>query len=90
VIHAIGYLGSAGAAVMWMPQAWRAIRNRRDVALLNGISPLAYLTALVFNALLLTYGLVNDAGPVAVAGAINLVCAFVIVVVIARARGAAT
>jgi hypothetical protein len=42
--------------------------------------------AMVFNALLVSYGLLNHAGPVMLAGCINLVCASVIVSVLLRAR----
>jgi hypothetical protein len=86
VIQIVGYLGSAGAAVMWLPQTIRAVRHRRHAALLAGISPGAYIGAIVFNALLLTYGLVSSAGPVVVAGAVNLACAAVIVSVLLAAR----
>lgn len=89
VIEAVGYVGSAGAAMMWMPQAARALRNRRHAAGLDGISAAAYVWAIAFNALLLSYGLLGRAAPVVVAGAINLGCATVIAVVVLLARRAA-
>lgn len=84
MIEAIGYVGSAGAATMWLPQTARAIQHRHDAATLAGLSLRAYLTAVVFNALLLAYGLAMHAHPVTLAGAVNLVCATVIVSVLAR------
>jgi uncharacterized protein with PQ loop repeat len=86
VIEVIGYVGSAGAAVMWLPQVVRALRNRNDVDALAGISALAYLTAVLFNGLLLSYGVVSHAAPVMVAGAVNLTCALLIVALLVRAR----
>jgi uncharacterized protein with PQ loop repeat len=86
VIQLIGYLGSLGAAVMWMPQVARAVRHRHDFEVLAGISLASYLIAVVFNALLVTYGALNHADPVALAGCVNLLCATVIVVVVARSR----
>jgi uncharacterized protein with PQ loop repeat len=86
VVQAVGYLGSAGAAVMWVPQALRAVRHRRQAPALAGISPAAYLLAMAFNALLLTYGLLTHARPVVLAGSINLACATVIVTVLVLAR----
>lgn len=88
MIQVVGYLGSAGAAVMWIPQAHRAIRLRRQAAALAGISLAAYLWATVFNALLLTYGLMSHAGPVVLAGSVNLACAAVIVTTLVAARRA--
>jgi hypothetical protein len=38
---------------MWLPQAWRVHRHRRDPAVLAGVSVLAYGTAVLFNGLLL-------------------------------------
>lgn len=90
MIQVVGYLGSLGAAVMWIPQTHRAVRSRRDLATLAGISLTAYAVAAVFNALLFAYGLVSDAGPVVVAGAVNLVCATVIVSILVTSRRAAT
>jgi uncharacterized protein with PQ loop repeat len=86
VIQTIGYLGSAGAAVMWVPQAVRAVRARHDAAVLAALSPAAYLVAIAFNALLLVYGLSVAARPVEVAGAVNLLCAGTIVAVLVSAR----
>lgn len=89
MLQAIGYVGSAGAALMWVPQAFRVMRNRRDADALVGISLVAYLGAVVFNALLLSYGIVSKATPVVVAGTANLLCAAVIVTVLVRSRGVA-
>jgi len=86
VLDAFGYLASVGAAVMWMPQAWRAVRLRHDAQALASISTLAYLTAVVFNALLVTYGLLNHAAPVVVAGGVNVVCAGAIVGIVLPSR----
>lgn len=86
VIQVVGYLGSVGAAVMWMPQVGRVIRFRHSATALRAVSLGTYLFAIGFNALLLTYGLLNRAEPVAAAGMINLCCAAVIVVVLLRAR----
>ena len=86
MIELVGYLGSLGAALMWLPQTFRAVRHRRDAQVLHGISAPTYLTAIVFNALLLTYGLLQDAAPVALAGSINLACAAVITTVVLSAR----
>lgn len=90
MIEAVGYLGSAGAAVMWLPQTARALRGRHDAAALSALSPVAYLTAIVFNALLLGYGLSTQARPVELAGAVNLTCATTIVAVLAASRRRAT
>jgi uncharacterized protein with PQ loop repeat len=86
VIEAVGYIGSVGAAVMWMPQVRRVVRLRHRAAALRGMSVAGYLVAIVFNALLLAYGFLNQAVPVAVAGVVNLGCAAVIVVLLMRAR----
>jgi uncharacterized protein with PQ loop repeat len=86
VIQTVGYLGSAGAAIMWVPQAFRAVRHRRDAAMLAGISTVAYVVAMAFNALLFTYGLLSDAGPVELAGCLNFLCAGVIVSVVVLSR----
>ena len=88
MLEAIGYIGSAGAATMWIPQAVRAWRHRHDPHALQGISGSAYAVALVFNVLLLTYGITTDAPPVVVAAAVNLVCAFAIVSIVRMARWA--
>jgi uncharacterized protein with PQ loop repeat len=87
MVHAVGYFGSAGAAVMWIPQAVRAVRLRRQTAALAGISLAAYVMAMVFNALLLSYGLLASAGPVVLAGCVNLACATVITSVLLLSRG---
>lgn len=93
MIEVVGYVGSAGAATMWLPQAARAVRHRHDDERLASLSLATYAVALVFNSLLLTYGLVHDARPVVVAGVVNLGCAAVIVTVLGarrvRARGVA-
>jgi hypothetical protein len=74
---------------MWLPQAFRAVRFRADPDAIGGISATTYVCAMVFNALLLMYGLVNHASPVAVAGTVNLACAIVIVTVVYLARRSA-
>ncbi len=81
MLEAIGYVGSAGAATMWLPQAARAWRHRRDADKLGGLSFTAYGVAIIFNALLLTYGVTTDAPPVIVAACVNLLCALVIVAI---------
>lgn len=86
-IEAIGFVGSAGAAVMWVPQALRVLRLRRTGMTLQGVSPAAYAVAIVFNALLVWYGLTERAVPVVVAGTVNLLCAAVIVGALALPRG---
>jgi hypothetical protein len=45
VIEIIGYLASAGAMAMWLPQVLRAVRFRRNAHALTGISRLAYSLA---------------------------------------------
>ena len=90
MIEVVGYVGSAGAATMWLPQAARAIRHRRDEVRLASLSLTTYAVALVFNALLLTYGLVHHAPPVVVAGMVNLVCAVVIVTILSARRNRTT
>lgn len=86
MIEVVGYVGSAGAASMWLPQAARALRHRHRPDLLASISVTTYLVAVVFNLLLIAYGLTRSATPVVVAGAANLVCASVIVAVLVRSR----
>lgn len=71
---------------MWVPQAVRAVRHRHQLDVLAGISLVSFTTAIVFNALLLSYGWVSDALPVVLAGAVNLACATVIVAVVLWAR----
>src|SRR5205085_299380 len=68
VVDLIGYLASLGAVSMWVPQAVRAHRRRHDPAALAGLSLLAFGTAVVFNGLLLAYGIGSDSMPVAVSG----------------------
>lgn len=64
---------------MWVPQAARVVRLRRAALALQGVSPSAYAVAMVFNVLLAWYGVTEHAVPVVCAGAINVVCATVIV-----------
>ncbi|TWG98516.1 hypothetical protein L615_000300000080 [Nocardioides sp. J9] len=78
MVEAIGYVGSAGAATMWIPQAVRAVRHRADPQALAALSRTTYLVAVVFNVLLASYGLAMEARPVVLAGAVNLCCASVI------------
>ncbi len=73
MVGVVGYLASLGAMSMWVPQAWRVHRHRRDAAVLAGVSVPAYATAVVFNALLLAYGVGSASAPVALSGAVNLV-----------------
>jgi uncharacterized protein with PQ loop repeat len=87
LIQAIGFVGSAGAAVMWVPQAARVLRLRRAGVALQGISLTAYAVAIVFNALLAWYGATEHAVPVVVAGSVNLLCAAVIVSALLLPRG---
>ena len=84
MIDAVGYLASVGAACMWLPQTVRAFRLRHAETALEGLSLSAYAVAVVFNTLLLTYGTVEHARPVQVAGALNLLCAAVIVGLLVR------
>lgn len=86
MVTLVGYLASLGAVSMWVPQAWRVHTHRHDAAVLAGVSVLAYGTAVVFNALLLAYGLGTASGPVAVSGAVNLVLSIFIVAVVGRGR----
>lgn len=86
MIEAIGYVGSAGAATMWVPQAVQAVRHRRDPAALEALSLLSYGVAMVFNVLLATYGSLEHARPVILAGVVNLLCSTVIVTVLVTAR----
>ena len=89
MIQVVGYLASVGAGLMWLPQAWRAVRLRHDAHALAGISTVAYLTAVAFNVLLLTYGVLNGAPPVVVAGSVNVLCATVIVAIVLPRRRSA-
>lgn len=86
MFEAIGYVGAAGSASMWAPQAVRVVRLRRDARALAGISASAYAIAMVFNVLLVAYGAREHAVPVVVAGAVNLGCATLIFVMLQRAR----
>lgn len=86
MISAIGYLASVGALFMWWPQSWRVVAHRHDARSLEGISPGAFSTAMVFNALLLTYGVGTDGVPVIVAGSVNFAMSSCIVAVLAWAR----
>lgn len=79
MFEAVGYIGSAGAATMWIPQAVRTWRHRRDTVALRGVSFPAYGVALLFNALLLAYGITTDAPPVIIAASVNFACAAFIV-----------
>lgn len=86
VVEAVGYVGSAGAASMWVPQAVRALRHRAAGDELSGLSLGGYSVAIAFNALLIAYAVLSHAAPVLVAGCVNLVCAAVIVVTLTRPR----
>jgi uncharacterized protein with PQ loop repeat len=86
MIDAIGYLASLGALLMWLPQGWRVIRHRRDPKDLAAISVAAYYTGMLFNALLLVYGIGTHAIPVVVAACVNLVMSLLIVTVVTRSR----
>ena len=86
MIDAIGYLASLGALLMWLPQGWRVIHHRQEVQELAGISIAAYSTGMLFNALLLVYGIGTSGIPVIVAACVNLVMSSLIVTVVTRAR----
>jgi uncharacterized protein with PQ loop repeat len=86
VIDAIGYLASLGALLMWLPQGWRVIHHRSDEETLAGVSIAAYGAGMLFNALLLIYGIGTSAIPVIAAACVNLVMSSLIVSVVARAR----
>ena len=88
MVGLVGYLASLGAISMWMPQAVRVHRHRHDAAVLAGVSVLAYATAMVFNGLLLAYGVGSDSVPVALSGGVNLVMSAFIVAVLSRRRAA--
>ena len=89
MIEVVGYVGSAGAALMWLPQASRALAGRRDPAAVAGISPASYLLAMLFNALLTAYGALEHATPVVVAGCVNFCCAIAILTAISLSRRSA-
>jgi len=86
VIEAIGFLASIGAVSMWLPQALRAYRQRHDAATLAGLSVTAFSVAVLFNALLLVYGIGTDSAPVALSGGANFVMSALIVAIVARGR----
>ena len=79
MIEFVGYLASAGAIAMWLPQVARAFLNRTNPSYLHAISASAYSVAIAFNALLIAYGTLVGSVPVVCAGAVNLVCAAVII-----------
>jgi hypothetical protein len=79
VTELVGYLASAGAIAMWLPQVTRAFLNRTNPAYIHAISTSAYSLAIAFNALLITYGTFTHSIPAVCAGAVNLVCAAVII-----------
>ena len=86
MIELVGYVGSVGAALMWLPQASRAVAGRRDPTAVAGISPTSFLLAMLFNALLASYGTLEHATPVVVAGCVNFCCAVAIMTSIAASR----
>jgi uncharacterized protein with PQ loop repeat len=86
MIDAIGYLASLGALLMWLPQGWRVIHQRHDGESLAGISVAAYYAGMLFNALLLVYGIGTNGVPVVVAACVNLVMSMLIVTVVTKAR----
>lgn len=86
MFEAVGYVGAVGSASMWAPQAVRVVRLRHEVEALAGISSVAYAIAVVFNVLLIAYGSSSHAAPVVVAGALNLACASLILVLLRAAR----
>jgi uncharacterized protein with PQ loop repeat len=86
VIDAIGYLASLGALLMWFPQGWRVVSHRQEMRTLEGISVAAYSTGMLFNALLLIYGIGTDAVPVIAAASVNLVMSSLIVTVVTSSR----
>jgi hypothetical protein len=86
VVSLVGYLAGLGAVSMWVPQAWRVHTHRGDAAVLAGVSVTAYAVAVVFNALLLAYGIGTTSAPVSLSGAVNLVLSLFIATVVARGR----
>ena len=88
MIELIGYAASAGAVSMWLPQAWRVLRLRHSRSALAGISLPGYAIAIVFNALLLTYGVGTSSAPVALAGGVNLILSALIVATVRQAQRA--
>jgi uncharacterized protein with PQ loop repeat len=85
VIDAIGYLASLGALLMWLPQGWR-ILHQREVEKLEGVSVAAYGTGMLFNSLLLIYGIGTSGVPVIAAACVNLAMSSLIVAVVTRSR----
>ena len=49
-----GYLAGLGALLMWLPRGWHVVRGR-DEGSPEGVS--AYATVILFNTLLLIYGI---------------------------------
>jgi len=86
VVTFVGYLASLGAVSMWVPQAWRVHSHRQDAAVLAGVSVLAYAVGMLFNTLLLIYGVGSGSGPVALSGGVNLVLCGFIAAVASRGR----
>jgi hypothetical protein len=85
VVGLVGYLASLGAMSMWVPQAWRVHRHRRDASVLAGVSAPAYAIAVLFNGLLLAYGVGSDSAPVALSGGVNLLTSgFIVAVVVSH------
>ncbi|HEY3737834.1 MAG TPA: hypothetical protein VGL26_10365 [Jatrophihabitans sp.] len=79
MIEFVGYLASAGAIAMWLPQVVRTLRNRNDTAHLQAISLGAYGVGVVFNGLLISYGALTGSVPVIAAGCVNVICSLLIV-----------
>jgi uncharacterized protein with PQ loop repeat len=86
VIDAIGYLASLGALLMWLPQGWRVVRHRQETGTLAGVSVAAYSTGVLFNTLLLVYGIGTRGIPVIVAACVNLAMSSLIVAVVTKSR----
>ncbi|MBM9461587.1 hypothetical protein JK386_16925 [Nocardioides sp. zg-536] len=82
MMEVVGYVGTAGAATMWLPQAYRALRHRHDAETLSALSRASYTIAVLFNVLLVCYGWLEHARPVVLAGFVNLLCATVILATI--------
>jgi uncharacterized protein with PQ loop repeat len=89
VIDAIGYLASLGALLMWLPQGWRVVHHRHEDEVLAGVSVMAYSAGLLFNALLLVYGIGTSGIPVITAACVNLTMSSLIVIVVSRSRARA-
>lgn len=79
MIEFVGYLASAGAIAMWLPQVLRSVKHRHDPAYLHAISLGAYGVGVVFNGLLISYGALTHSVPVMAAGSVNVVCSVLIV-----------